>query len=55
MDEAKAFVPLEIMRLDSSLRTGQVTVISQPLWIRPSSNAYQPVEVPVLSSFFLYA
>lgn len=55
MDDAKELVPTLIMRPPRSLRTGQVAVISQPLWISPSSNAYQPVDVPVLSSFCLYA
>ena len=53
MEDASALVPLPIMRLASSLRTGHVAVISQPPWISPSNRAYHPVEVPVLSSFCL--
>ena len=49
IEDARALVPWESMRFLSSLRMGQVAVISHPDWISPSNKVCQPVdEVPSL-------
>ena len=44
IDEARAFVPLAIIRLPSSVRIGQVPLIEKPELNKPSSIVSQPVD-----------
>ena len=53
IDEARAFVPIPMLLLPRSVRTGQVPVISKPALNTPSSIVSHPVEATVPSEFEL--